>query len=129
MTPLAPLVTAFVRKQIRQVRALSNKRTEERLVNHLNREEMKAVLDVPDPGTSKGVHDQRCSILASPLDCVSRNSWVFVSTRLNSTARIPVFWCEEKPGGNAACHCGKKLRGRCGRGWPCAVTSLHPKSS
>src|SRR5262245_24964808 len=27
--------------QVRQVRALSNKRTQERLVNHLNREEMK----------------------------------------------------------------------------------------
>lgn len=44
--------------QVRQVRAMSNKRTEERLVNHLNREEMKAVLDVPDPCTRKGVRDQ-----------------------------------------------------------------------
>jgi integrase/recombinase XerD len=44
--------------QIRQVRAMSNKRTQERLVNHLNREEMKAVLDAPDPSTRKGVRDQ-----------------------------------------------------------------------
>lgn len=44
--------------QVRQVRALSNKRTQERLVNHLNREEMKAVLDVPNPSTRKGVRDQ-----------------------------------------------------------------------
>lgn len=44
--------------QVRQVRALSNKRTQERLVNHLTREEMKAVLDAPDAGTRKGVRDQ-----------------------------------------------------------------------
>lgn len=44
--------------QVRQIRTLTNKRTQERLVNHLNREEMKAVLDVPDPCTRKGVRDQ-----------------------------------------------------------------------
>jgi len=44
--------------QVRQVRALSNKRTQERLVNHLTRDEMKAVLDSPDPGTRNGVRDQ-----------------------------------------------------------------------
>jgi site-specific recombinase XerD len=44
--------------QVRQVRSLSNKRTQERLVNHLTREEMKAVLDAPDPGTRNGVRDQ-----------------------------------------------------------------------
>jgi site-specific recombinase XerD len=45
-------------EQVHQVRALSNKRTQERLVNHLNREEMKAVLDAPDPSTRKGGRDQ-----------------------------------------------------------------------
>lgn len=44
--------------QVRQIRALSNKRTLERLVNHLTREEMKAVLDAPNPGTRCGVRDQ-----------------------------------------------------------------------
>jgi len=44
--------------QVRQVRALSNKRTEERLVSHLTREEMKAVLDAPDPTTRSGIRDQ-----------------------------------------------------------------------
>jgi integrase/recombinase XerD len=44
--------------QIRQILAISNKRTEERLVNHLTREEMKAVLDAPDPGTRTGIRDQ-----------------------------------------------------------------------
>jgi integrase/recombinase XerD len=44
--------------QVRQIRAITNKRTQERLVSHLNREEMKAVLDVPNPCTRKGVRDQ-----------------------------------------------------------------------
>jgi integrase/recombinase XerD len=44
--------------QVRQIRALSNKRTQERLVNHLTREEMKAVLDAPDPATRRGIRDQ-----------------------------------------------------------------------
>ncbi len=43
---------------VRQIRALSNKRTQERLVNHLTREEMKAVLDAPDPTKRSGVRDQ-----------------------------------------------------------------------
>ena len=45
-------------EQARQVLAISNKRTEERLINHLTREEMKAVLDAPDPSTRSGIRDQ-----------------------------------------------------------------------
>jgi site-specific recombinase XerD len=45
-------------EQVRQIRAITNKRTEERLVNHLTREEMKAVLDAPDPSTRNGIRDQ-----------------------------------------------------------------------
>jgi integrase/recombinase XerD len=45
-------------EQVTQVRALTNKRTEERLVNHLTREEMKAVLDAPGPTTRMGLRDQ-----------------------------------------------------------------------
>lgn len=44
--------------QVRQIRALSNKRMQERLVNHLTREEMKAVLDAPDPNRRNGIRDQ-----------------------------------------------------------------------
>ena len=45
-------------EQARQILAISNKRTEERLVNHLTRDEMKAVLDAPDPSTRAGIRDQ-----------------------------------------------------------------------
>ncbi len=44
--------------QVRRVLAISNKRIEERLVNHLTREEMKAVLDAPNPSTRNGIRDQ-----------------------------------------------------------------------
>lgn len=44
--------------QVRKVFAISGKRTEQRLVNHLNREEMQAVLDAPDPCTRTGLRDQ-----------------------------------------------------------------------
>lgn len=45
-------------EQVRQIRAISNKRVQERLINHLTREEMNAVLDVPDPGSRAGIRDQ-----------------------------------------------------------------------
>ena len=45
-------------EQTRQILAISNKRTEERLINHLTREEMKAVLDAPNPNTRTGIRDQ-----------------------------------------------------------------------
>jgi len=45
-------------EQTRQILAISNKRTEERLINHLTREEMNAVLDAPDPNTRSGIRDQ-----------------------------------------------------------------------
>ena len=45
-------------EQVRRVRAISSKRTEERLVNHLTKEEMRAILDAPDPSTRPGRRDQ-----------------------------------------------------------------------
>jgi site-specific recombinase XerD len=45
-------------EQVRRVRAISSKRTEERLVNHLTTEEMRALLDAPDPRTRSGLRDQ-----------------------------------------------------------------------
>lgn len=45
-------------EQVRQVRAICNKRIEERLVNHLTKEEMRAILDSPDPTTRPGIRDQ-----------------------------------------------------------------------
>ena len=45
-------------EQVRRIMAITNKRTEERLINHLTREEMKAVLDAPDPCTRSGIRDQ-----------------------------------------------------------------------
>ncbi len=43
---------------VRRILSISNKRTEERLVNHLTKEEMKTILDAPDPRTRTGLRDQ-----------------------------------------------------------------------
>jgi integrase/recombinase XerD len=45
-------------EQVRRVRAIPMKRTESRLVNHLNREEMQALLDAPSPDTRDGIRDR-----------------------------------------------------------------------
>ena len=45
-------------EQVRRILAISSKRTEERLVNHLTKEEMRAILDAPDPSTRSGIRDQ-----------------------------------------------------------------------
>ncbi len=51
-------------EQVRRVRAISSKRTEERLINHLTREETHALLDAPDPTTRHGRRDQALLCLA-----------------------------------------------------------------
>jgi site-specific recombinase XerD len=45
-------------EQVRRIRAIANKRIEVRLVNHLTKEEMRAMLDAPDPTTRRGIRDQ-----------------------------------------------------------------------
>lgn len=45
-------------EQVRRIRAISSKRTSERLINHLTKEEMNALLDAPDPRTRSGIRDQ-----------------------------------------------------------------------
>ena len=45
-------------EQVRRILAISSKRIEERLVNHLTKEEMRAILDAPDPSTRSGIRDQ-----------------------------------------------------------------------
>jgi len=45
-------------EQVRRVLAISKKRTEERLIHHLNKEEMKTILDAPNPSARSGIRDQ-----------------------------------------------------------------------
>ena len=44
--------------QIRQILAIPSKRGDTRLVRHLGREEIRALLDVPDPTTKNGIRDR-----------------------------------------------------------------------
>ncbi len=45
-------------EQVRRVLAIPFKKTDTKLVPHLNREEMQALLDVPDPSTRDGIRDR-----------------------------------------------------------------------
>src|SRR5436309_12312987 len=45
-------------EQIRSVLAIPAKKTDTALVSHLSREEMQAILDVPDPAVRYGIRDR-----------------------------------------------------------------------
>jgi len=51
-------------EQVQRIRAIPMKRTDTRLVNHLNREEMQALLDAPSPHTRDGIRDRAMLYLA-----------------------------------------------------------------
>jgi len=51
-------------EQVQRIRAIPMKRTESRLVNHLNRDEMQALLDAPSPHTREGIRDRAMLYLA-----------------------------------------------------------------
>lgn len=51
-------------EQVQRIRAIPMKRTDTRLVNHLNREEMQALLDAPSPHKRDGIRDRAMLYLA-----------------------------------------------------------------
>jgi site-specific recombinase XerD len=51
-------------EQVQRIRAIPMKRTESRLVNHLNHDEMQALMDAPSPHTREGIRDRAMLYLA-----------------------------------------------------------------
>ena len=51
-------------EQVKRIRAIPMKRADTRLVNHLDREEMQALLDAPAPDTRDGIRDRAMFYLA-----------------------------------------------------------------
>lgn len=51
-------------EQIQRIRAIPMKRADTRLINHLNQEEMQALLDAPSPQTRSGIRDRAMLYLA-----------------------------------------------------------------
>lgn len=51
-------------EQARQIGAIPMKKTDQALVRHLNREEIRALLDTPDPGSASGLRDRAMLHLA-----------------------------------------------------------------
>ena len=61
-------------EQVRSVLAIPIKKTESRLVNYLSVEEMKALLNGPDPNTRSGIRDRGMLQLAVEAGLRHRNS-------------------------------------------------------
>lgn len=116
-------------EQARMILAISSKRTEERLVNHLTKEEMRAILDAPDPTREAASETRPCSISVSLLGSASRSWLVSASTTSNSTGRIQASSSGGRVDSNVVSRAGKRRRGHFAPGWPSAVAPLSPRSS
>lgn len=116
-------------EQIRRIRAIASKRTEERLINHLTKEEMKGLLDAPDPRTRSGLRDQAMLYLGFAAGSGSRSSSVCAWTPSNSTGRIRASSCAARGDSNVASPCGRKRRAPFAPGWPSAEKSGSRRSS
>ena len=77
---------------------------EERLVHHLTKEEMRAILDAPDPTKRRGLRDQAMLYLG-------------FAAGLRVSELV------------GASRSGRRRRGPCARGWPCVVRPRSPKCS
>ena len=60
-------------EQVGQIYAIPTKRHEQKLVQHLTMDEVRAILNAPDITTRLGIRIGRCCIFASRQDCVSPN--------------------------------------------------------
>ena len=97
--------------QARQILAISNKRTEERLINHLTREEMKTILDAPNPNTRSGIRDQ--AMLYLGLAAGLRASEL-VGLRLDDIeleGPYRIFWSGERLKADVVFRCGRGCAG------------------
>lgn len=116
-------------EQVRRVRAIASKRTEERLISHLSKEETQGLLDAPDPSTRTAGAIRPCCIWLSRQVSACRSWWDSASTTSNSTARIPASWCGGKDAGNGGCHFGRKRPERSVPGWSLAAHRRSRKCS
>ena len=60
-------------EHIRRVLAIPFKKTDQRLVPYLQRQELQAVVDAPDPATRDGVRDRPCCICRFARACACPN--------------------------------------------------------
>jgi site-specific recombinase XerD len=115
--------------QARRILAVTNKRTDERLVNHLTREEMKAVLDAPDPITRSGIRDQAILYLGFAAGLrVSELTRLRVND-VELDGPYPSILVHGKAEPSAGFRFGKRRLAPYAPGWRCAGPRRHQKSS
>ena len=94
-------------EQARQIGAIPIKKTDQALVRHLNREEIRALLDAPDAKSAAGLRDRAMLHLAFAAGLrVSE----LVGLRLDQFERgsTPCVQSWERDDASASCPCGKK---------------------
>jgi hypothetical protein len=107
-------------EQIRRILAIPFKKTDEPLVCCLDRVEVQALLDAPDPALAAAFVIGRCCIWHSLPDCVSRNwSGCPWTTWTCGPSRRCTSWA--KAGANGFCHSGRIPPMRCEPGTRYAV--------
>jgi integrase/recombinase XerD len=99
-------------EQVERIRAIPTKRVESRLVNHLNREEMQALLDAPSPHTRDGIRDR--AMLYLGYSAGLRVSELVGLRMENLTfSPHPCVYVLGKGAENVRCLCGERRRWRC----------------
>lgn len=94
-------------EQARQVGAIPIKKTDQALVRHLNREEIRALLDAPDAQSAAGLRDRAMLHLAFAAGLKSRN-WLASDWTSSSADQRLAFTSWERDDASASCPCGKK---------------------
>jgi integrase len=107
--------------------AIPIKKTQSRLVSYLSVEEMKSLLNGPDPNTRAGIRDR--GMLQLAVEAGLRVSEL-VHLRLDDVSfqPSPHIWCEVRAGGNANFHCARTPRRPCGLGLPSEERRSHRNS-
>ena len=106
--------------QIRQILAIPAKKTDTPLVCHLTLQEMKTLLDVPEPNTRNGIRDRAMLHLAfsaglrvSELVGLSFG----LAWRISPYSPLRSFKCWGRGGGSGLCLCARRRHDSCGPGW------------
>jgi site-specific recombinase XerD len=111
--------------QIRRILAIPFKKTDTRLVAHLDKEELQALLDAPDPTTREGIRDRAMLHLAV---CAGLRVSELTGLRMDDVAAQSMSIHVLEGPSRAHCRLGRPPR-RCARGWPCAARSPRRKCS
>jgi integrase len=115
-------------QQVGQIRAIPTKRHEHKLIQHLNMEEIRAILNAPDIRRVSESVIGRCCISASRQACVSR-SWSAPFLRTYLYDDHPAFWFAAKDVRSARFRSGRRRPPICVHGLRYGAMFVPPSYS